>query len=98
MKSTDELNRIRLAAKDELERSRSALEIVGLRWSEPELVVSEESAGKRAVELKIEFYEGRNLVDIFEFFVCRGDLLSTSEDEVRQWIHDNVPDVARRRK
>jgi len=89
--------RIRLAARVELDRSRGLLESAGLTWSEPELVVSNRNAKEYTAELKIEFYRSEDLVDIFEFFVCDRGALTTSEDEVRQWIQDHVPGVVSRR-
>lgn len=91
------VEQILLVVEEELERSRSMLEDVGMTWSKPELVVSESDATEYTAELKVQFYEGEDLVDIFEFFVCRNGVLTTSEGEVRRWIRDNVPDVVRQR-
>lgn len=98
MTGVEQAERIRLAAGEELVRSRDTLESVGLSWSEPELIVLKCAASEYTAELKVQFYHGDDLVDIFEFFVCKGGTLTTSEDEVRQWIRDNVPDVVRRRR
>ena len=98
MTTVEHAERIRLAAGDEIDRSRSMLESVGLSWSMPQLVVSVQDPSKFTAELKVEFYQGEDLVDIFEFFVCDGGVLTTSEDEVRRWIQDNVPDVVSRRR
>ena len=94
----EQAKRIRLAAREELDRSRRLLESVGLTWSEPELVVSKPNVNEYTAELKVEFYRSQDLVDIFEFFVCEGGALTTSEDEVRRWIQDNVPDVVNRQR
>jgi hypothetical protein len=91
------VERIRLASRAELDRSRRMFETAGLTWSEPELVVEKENDSEYTAELKIEFYEDEDLVDLFEFFVCRDGVLITSEDEIRQWIRDNVLDVVQRR-
>ena len=96
MTVVEQVERIRIAAEEELERSRGMLENAGMTWSKPELVVLEPVASEYTAELKVHFYAGDDLVDIFEFFVCRGGVLTTSEGEVRKWIHDNVPDVVRR--
>jgi vacuolar-type H+-ATPase subunit E/Vma4 len=92
----EQVERIRHAAREELLESRGLLEKAGLTWSEPELVVSVARADEYTAELKVKFYRGDNLVDIFEFFVCRNGVLTTSEDETRQWICKNVPDVVHR--
>jgi len=94
----EQAERIRLAAREELERSRRLLESVGLTWSEPELVVSKRNANEYTAEVKVEFYRSEDLVDVFEFFVCNGGVLTTSEHEVRRWIQDNVPDVVDRQR
>jgi hypothetical protein len=98
MMVAEQAERIRLAAREELDRSRCLLESAGLTWSEPELVVSNRNAKEYTAELKVEFYRSEDLVDIFEFFVCDRGVLTTSEDEVRQWIQDNVPGLVRRLK
>lgn len=90
--------RIRIAASEEIGRSRRLLESAGLTWSEPELVVSKRDSNEYTAELKVVFYRNGDVVDIFEFFVCDGGILKASEDEVRQWIQSNVPDVVRRQK
>ncbi len=94
----EQAERIRQAAREELDRSRRLLESAGLTWSEPELVVSNRNAKEYTAELKAEFYRSEDLVDIFEFFVSERGVLTTSEDEVRQWIRDNVPGVVSRQK
>ena len=96
MTVVEQVERIRFVAEEELDRSRSMLEDAGMTWSKPKLVVSEAGASEYTAELKVQFYEGDDLVDIFEFFVCRGGVLTTSEGEVRKWIRDNVPEVVRR--
>ena len=88
---------LRLAVREELGRSRHMLESVGLTWSGPTLTVSRH-CGSYTAELKVEFLIGDDLVDIFEFFVCECGVLTTSEEEVRQWIQNNVPDVVKRRE
>ena len=88
--------RIRLAAGEEIDRARRLLKSAGLTWSEPELVVSNRNVNEYTAELKVEFFRSGDLVDIFEFFVCEGGVLTTSEAEVRLWIQDNVPDVVSR--
>jgi len=98
MTVTELAERIRIAASEEIGRSRRLLESVGLTWSEPALVVSKRSSNEYTAELKVVFYRNEDIVDIFEFFVCDGGILKTSEDEVRQWIRSNVPDVVRRQK
>ncbi len=97
MTVVERVERIRVVAGEELDRCRSMLEGAGLTWSGPTLLVSEPDANEYTAELKVQFYERDDLVDIFEFFVCKGGALTTSEDEVRQWIRGNVPDVVRRR-
>lgn len=97
MTVVEQAERIRLAAGEELDRFRGMLEEAGMTLSQPELVVSDSDVSEYTAELKVRFYEGDDLVDIFEFFVCRGGTLVTSEGEVREWIQHNVPDVVRRR-
>jgi hypothetical protein len=99
MTATDQVEHMRFVAKEELSRSHNLLEDSGLTWSEPEFVVSVRSADKYTAELKTQFYKDGELVDIFEFFVCRdGALVISEEYELRQWIRDNVPDVVRHRR
>lgn len=98
MMVTELAERFRIAATEEIHRSRRLLENVGLTWSDPELVVSKRNSDEYTAELKVVFYRNDDLVDIFEFFVCDGGILKTSEDEVRQWIQSNLPDVVRRQK
>lgn len=90
--------RIRIAASEEIDRSRRLLESAGLTWSEPTLVVSKPDSNEYTAELKIVFYRNEDIVDVFEFFVCDGGVLKTSESEVCQWIQSNVPDVVSRQK
>lgn len=97
MTIVEQAEHIRLAAREELSRCRAVLERVGLTSSEPELVPLSRGVDEYTAELKVEFYQNENIVDLFEFFVCREGILTTSEDEVRQWIRDNVPDVIARR-
>ena len=86
----------RLAAGEELRQFRRILEDAGLTWSEPELIVLVRNDDKYTAELKIEFYQDGDIVDIFEFFVCKDGVPLTSLDELRQWIKDNVPSVITR--
>jgi hypothetical protein len=48
-------------------------------------------------EFKVEFYRDGDLVDLFEFHVCRDGKPVVSEDEVREWVRQNVPDVLEKR-
>ena len=97
MSVAEQAERVRLAAEEELVRSQRALRSVGLSWSEPELIVWKHAASEYTAELRVQFYHGKDLVDLFEFIVCDGGALTVSEVEVSQWIRDNVPDVVRRR-
>lgn len=97
MSVTSQAEQVRLATGEELHRFQLPLRNAGITWSEPELVVQTESIDKYSAELRVCFYESSNLIDIFEFFVCKDGVPTTSEDEVRQWIRDNVPDVIQRR-
>lgn len=87
----DPLDRLCVAAREELERERSILESVGVTWCEPELIPF-----GNTVELKVEFFRSQDLIDIFEFCVCIDGMVTVSEDEVRTWFRENVPDVIRR--
>ena len=93
-----EVERIRMAVAEELDRYRTMFESVSLTLSDPALVVWKQAADEFTAELKVEFYEDGNLVDIFEFFVCKAGVLTINEDEVRQWIRQNAPDVVQRRE
>lgn len=98
MTVTELAERIRIAASEEIDRSRRLLESVGLTWSEPTLVVSKPDSNEYTAELKVVFYRNGDIVDIFEFFVFDGGALKASESEVRQWIQSNVPDVVSRQR
>jgi hypothetical protein len=89
--------RICEAGREELETFRSEFEGIGLSWTGPEIVVDPGSPARLTAEFKVEFYRDNDLVDLFEFHVCRDGKLVVSEDEVRQWLRQNVPDVLGKR-
>jgi len=93
----DQAELIRAAAAEELGLCRRLFDAVGLTCSPPELVAWKQSEGEYTAELKVEFFKEGDLVDIFEFFVCRDGVITTTEQEVRAWIRENVPDVVQRR-
>lgn len=89
---------IRTVAEDELTQYSGMLGKAGLTWSKPELVILITSPSKFTAEIKIEFYQNDDLVDIFEFFVCDRGVIKTSENEVRRWMQENIQDVVRKQK
>lgn len=89
--------RICEAGREELETFRCVLEGAGLSWTGPEIVFDQASPAGLAVEFKVEFYRDGDLVDLFEFHVCRDGKPVVSEDEVREWVRQNVPDVLEKR-
>lgn len=94
MIAPEQLERIRVAAREELDRMHQLFRSVNLTWSSPELTREVPST----VELKIEFYKETDLVDILECFVLRDGTLVVSETEVREWIREHVPDIIRRQQ
>jgi len=89
--------RIREVGREELETFRCVLEGGGLSWAGPEIVVDPGSPTRLTAEFKVEFYRDGDLVDLFEFHVCRDGKPVLSEDEVREWVRQNVPDVLEKR-
>jgi len=98
MSAHEQVEKIRAAVAEELGCCRTMFDAVGLTWSQPELVVWNQSEDQYTAELKVEFSEDGDLVDIFEFFVCRDGVLTATEHEVRAWIRENAPDVVQRRQ
>lgn len=89
-------NEICEAGREEIEVFSRQLYKAGLIWTGPDLVVLENKPKKFSVEFKVEFLEGINLLDIFEFFIFRDGILVVTEEEIRQWIRANVPLVLSR--
>jgi hypothetical protein len=89
--------RIREAGREELEIFRSVLEGVGLSWAGPEIIFDRGSPARLTAEFKVEFYRDGDLVDLFEFHVVRDGAPVVSEEEVREWVRQNVPDVVEKR-
>lgn len=96
MSVVDDAELIRLTVSEELDKARGMLERAGLTWSEPELELIEGSVGGYTAELRIEFSIGEDIVDVFEFFVCRDGRPTLSVEEARLWIQSNVPGVVTR--
>jgi hypothetical protein len=92
----EDVHRIRLAAREELHRLRHAFDSVGLSWKDPEVVVWEPDPARYTAELKLEFYEASELVDLLEYSVCTAGTPDCSEEEVRQWVRTDAQDACRR--
>ena len=88
--------RIREVGREELETFRCALEGGGLSWTGPEIIFDQTNTARLTAEFKVEFYRSGDLVDLFEFHICRDGKPIVSEDEVREWIRQNVPDVLKK--
>ena len=83
------------AGSEEFEKLRKQLVEVFLVSSAPELVMRGTQKSLTA-EFRIEFLHEGQLVDILEFFVCREGNLVSSEEEMRQWVREDVSDVIER--
>ena len=69
------------------------LDQVGLSFSKPELTVMRHGSGTSTVEFRVEFLHDDQIVDIIELFILREGVLVSSEDEIGQWIAEDVSDV-----
>jgi hypothetical protein len=80
------------AGQDELESFRQQLLEAGLTFSVVELVVWKPDLRDFTAELKVELLHDGNVVDLFEFFVVREGIEVVSQEEIRLWIRQHVPE------
>ncbi len=79
--------------EEELEAATGSFHAAGLAWTSPELVVWNNGVDSYAAELKVEFFQAEDLVDVFEFFVVRNGAPTVTTDELRRWLRENIPRV-----
>jgi len=89
----EELEPLRRAATEELQRLQGQLASVGLTWSLLDVDPQVDNEMPDTVELRIWFYRGGEPVDFLEFCLLRDGALVASEEDVRSWIQEDVRDV-----
>ena len=89
----EELETLRRAATQELQRLQGQFESVDLTWS----LLGSDAQGNteepQTAELRIWFYRYGEPVDFLEFFLFRDGAAVASEEDVRSWIREDAKDV-----
>lgn len=58
--------------------------------------VIDSAPGTRCSELEIVFHRGRDIADVFEFFVEKGGEPNATLDEVDEWLRTELADLPSR--
>lgn len=72
------------------------LRMAGIHFSTPELVILNKETDLFTAEFLVYFFRDNQIVDVFEFFIYKDRALIVSAEELKTWIHDNVPGVIAR--
>ena len=71
---------------------------VGLAWKDPEYELWCKDEEKYTSELRIKLFRNREIDDILEFHIYKDGKAMTSEDEVDQWLRQQVQALTAGRK
>jgi len=79
-----------------LEEHRSLLNGLELRADFLGIRVLDPSVGSRRSELEVVFYRGRDIADIFEFFVENNGAPNAAIEEIEAWLRTELSGLPRR--
>jgi len=89
----EELEALRRAAIEALQRLQRQFESVGLTWLVLDHGALSDNEESHTVELRIWFYRDGEPVDFLEFFLFHDGAVVASEEDIRSWVEKDAMDV-----
>lgn len=79
-----------------LDEHRSSLSELELRADFRGVRILDEGLASRASELEVVFLRGRDIADVFEFFVMKDGVPHVTIDEVEGWLRSELAGLSER--